>query len=70
MTPQEDVKLKARMFAFAGIGIAGLMGAYQFATQIPVEGTPSSTMPVIFVIIALICFLIAGMAALKLRKES
>jgi heme/copper-type cytochrome/quinol oxidase subunit 1 len=70
MTPQEDVKLKARIYAFAGIGIAGLIGAYQFATQTPAEGTPSTAMPVIFVIVALVCFVIAGMTALKLRKES
>jgi hypothetical protein len=67
---QDDIKIKSRIYVFIGIGIAALLGAYQFATEIPKEGAPSMLMPFLFVSIAAAFFALAATMALKLRKES
>jgi len=56
---------KARILVMIGIGIAALIGAYQFATAAPREGGGSIPMPMIFVLVAIVCF---GAAALMARK--
>ncbi len=70
MNPYQDVKRRGRMFAFFGIGIAGLLGAWQLAAATPPEGARSLTVPILFVVLSIFCFAIAITMALNLRKET
>ena len=69
MTPQDSATKNAKMYAMIGVALAAFYGAYQFATEAPKEGTPSMTMPIIFVVIGVICLLIAAYMARKQRTE-
>ena len=69
MNPQESPTKNAKMYAMIGVGLAGFYAAYQFATEAPKEGTPSTTMPIIFVVIGVVCLLVAAYMARKQRTE-
>jgi hypothetical protein len=70
MTDQQIAARKGRMYALIGVGIAAFVGAYQFATTPPPEGTPSLTVPVIFVVAGVICLVVAGLMARSSSKET
>jgi tellurite resistance protein TehA-like permease len=69
MNPQESPTKNAKMYAVIGVGLAGFYAAYQFATEAPKEGTPSTTVPIIFVVIGVVCLLVAAYMARKRRTE-
>ncbi len=67
MTEQEYAAKRTRVRTLVVAGIAALIGAYVFrAAQ---GGLPSIT-PVIFLLVGLLCFIIAGVTAKKLQNES
>jgi hypothetical protein len=70
MAADPNIGRKARIFAMIGIGIAALVGAYQFATTVPLEGGSAIPMPVIFIIVAVVCFGAAALMARKLKGTS
>ena len=57
------------MYALIGIALAAFYGAYQFVTSSPSEGTPSATVPIVFVIIGIVCLIVAALIARNLSKE-
>ncbi len=61
MTPEQVARLKARSYALLGAGIAVLVIAYQYATTLPKEGVIEAWVPLMFVGIALVLFIIAGL---------
>ena len=67
MTPEQVTRWRARSYALIGVGIAGLVAAYQFkVTQSP-EGPWSPAMPVIFGIAGVL--LLSGGVGMLLRTS-
>ncbi len=67
MTEQEYAATRARVRRLVVAGIAALVGAYVFRSA--QGGLPPYT-PVIFLLVGLLCFIIAGVTAKKLQNES
>jgi hypothetical protein len=47
-----------------------LIGAHEFAVMLPPEGTTSTTVPFILAAAGTLCFIVAGLMARKLMKET
>ena len=63
-------KKKVAVYVLIALGFAGLIGAYERATRIPMPGEhPSMTIPFIVAALATLCFVAAGLMARGLMKE-
>jgi Na+/melibiose symporter-like transporter len=70
MTPEQVARLKGRMYALFGAGIAVLVVAYQFATTPPKEGVIELWVPMMFVAIGMVFFIATAVIWLKVRKQN
>ena len=69
MTPEQVTKLKGWMLAMIGAGIACFIAAYQYAFPEPGKELPPDYAPYLFAGIGIVCLIVAGIMAIKLKRE-
>jgi hypothetical protein len=71
MTPEQVTKLKGRMLALIGAGIASLYMAYQYAQPVVGRGEPPPAFaPYLFGGIGIVCLIVAALMWRKVRNQN
>ncbi|MGA2568447.1 MAG: hypothetical protein ABSF41_16655 [Pseudolabrys sp.] len=69
MTLEQVTRRKGWVFALISAGIACLYMAYQYATPAPRSEPPPEWAPFLFAGIAVVCLIVSGLIALKLKED-